>query len=143
MRTLASQDRDALRRLAHAMLRKETGASAISRLCGRCGSAEHGRPLALMASDADGPAPAVSISYAGGLVSVAWSWSGPVGIDIEETGPPVDGVDRREWTRREAVFKAGPGDHAVASVEVPHGYLGTVAGSAVSWRLAGPAAPAG
>ena len=37
---------------------------------------------------------------------MAWS-DGPVGIDIEDEGSPVDGMDRREWTRQEAVLKAG------------------------------------
>ena len=74
---------------------------------------------------------------------MAWSWTGPAGIDIEEVGPPVDGVDRLEWTRREALFKAGTGKHVVDTIPVPDGYVGTVAGSGVSWQLAGPAAPAG
>ena len=103
----------------------------------RCGSADHGRPYVVTA---DGPAPQVSLSYAEGLVAVAWA-DGPVGIDVEDDGPRVDGVDRTEFSRREAVFKAGV-EVPTVSIEVPPGYVGAVAGSEVSWRLAGPAAPA-
>ncbi len=84
----------------------------------------------------------MSISYAGSLVAVAWSWSGAVGVDIEHDGPPVDGVERLEWTRWEALFKAGPGARHSHSIPTPEGYLGTVAGEDVSWRLVGQAAPA-
>jgi hypothetical protein len=65
-----------------------------------------------------------------------------VGIDVEEVGPAVDGTDRREWTRHEAAFKAGGAEAPLAAMEVPAGYVGAVAGNEVSWRLAGPAAPA-
>jgi phosphopantetheinyl transferase len=85
-----------------------------------------------------GLTPRVSLSYAVGLVAVAWA-DGPVGIDIEMDGPPVDGLDRRAWSRREAVFKADA-EVRTAGIEVPEGYVGTVAGTGVSWRLAGPAA---
>ena len=106
------------------------------RLCPRCGSSGHGRPYVVTA---DGPAPQVSLSYAEGLVAVAWA-DGPVGIDIEDDGPPVDGVDRRTWSRQEALFKADA-EVRTETIEVPEGYVGTVAGTGVSWRLAGPAAP--
>jgi hypothetical protein len=115
----------------------KTGATAVTRLCPRCGSSEHGRPLALVQS---GAAPAVSISYAGDLVAVAWGWTGAVGIDIEDDGPPLEGIDRRAWTETEAAFKAD-GDVPLAALELPDGYVGTVAGDRVSWTLAGPAAP--
>jgi hypothetical protein len=128
----------ALRELAHETLRAETGSAAITRLCPRCGSSQHGRPVA---RPVRGLAPAVSISYAGPWVAVAWSSTGPAGIDIERAGPPVGGVDRLEWTRREALFKAGPGTHEAQAIPVPAGYVGTVAGTGVSWRLVGPAAP--
>ena len=127
-----------LRELGHAILREELGASSVGRLCPRCGSPEHGRPYVVL-PDAD--APQVSLSYAEGLVAVAWA-DGPVGIDVEVDGPPVDGMDRRAWSRREALFKADAEVRTVP-IDVPEGYVGTVAGTGVTWRLAGPAAPAG
>jgi hypothetical protein len=128
-------NRPDLRELAHEILRSELGATAVGRLCPQCGSSEHGRPYVV------GATACVSLSYADGLVAVAWSDS-PVGIDIEDDGPPVDGMDRRHWSRREALFKA---DAEVRTVEidVPDGFVGTVAGTGVRWRLAGPAAPRG
>jgi hypothetical protein len=127
-------DRAELRALAEAALREEIGATSLGRLCPRCGSAEHGRPYVV----ADGPTPQVSLSYAEGLVAVAWA-DGPVGIDIEDDGPPVEGVDRRTWSRQEALFKADA-EVRTETIDVPEGYVGTVAGTGVSWRLAGPAA---
>ncbi len=126
-----SSARTALRQAAHRVLCAETGATAVTRLCQRCGSSEHGRPLALVPA---GAAPAVSISYAADLVAVAWSWTGAVGIDIEDDGPPLDGIDRRAWTETEAAFKADA-DVALTALELPDGYVGTVAGDQVSWRL--------
>ena len=129
-------ERAVLRELAHALLRTETGALTVARLCPRCGSDSHGRPSVRLAS---GTAPDVSISYAGALVAVAWSWAGPVGIDVEEDGPPVDGVDRRAFSTAEALFKAGV-EVPTVELQVPEGFVGAVAGTGVSWRLAGPAA---
>lgn len=126
-------DRTALRDLAHAVLRDELGATDVGRLCPRCGSAEHGRPYAVGASSR------VSISYATDLVAVAWG-DGPVGIDVEDDGGPVDGVDRRELSRREALFKADV-DVPAHELDLLGGFVGWVAGTGVSWRLAGPAAP--
>jgi hypothetical protein len=126
-----------LRDLAEVVLRDELGAVAVRRLCPRCGSAEHGRPYVVVDS---GSTPQVSLSYAEGLVAVAWA-DGPVGIDIEDDGPPVDGVDRRAWSREEALFKADA-EVRTEAIDVPEGYVGTVAGTGVSWRLAGPAAAA-
>ena len=133
-----SSSRAHLRALAHEVLCAETGAASVARLCSRCGSAGHGRPLVRMAS---GAAPAVSISYAGDLVAVAWGWEGPVGIDVEVDGPTVGGVERGVFSTDEALFKAG-WDAPTVTLELPDGYVGTVAGTDVSWRLAGPAAPA-
>ncbi|MDZ5619686.1 4'-phosphopantetheinyl transferase family protein [Nocardioides bizhenqiangii] len=133
--------RDLLRREAEAILCRETGAEAVARLCPRCGSSVHGRPLV------DGGAH-VSLSYARDLVAVAWSWAGPVGIDVELG-------DRLEWTRLEALLKAGGEgiadrladpvdlpDVPTAVLPMPDGYVGTLVGQDVSWRLAGPGAPA-
>jgi hypothetical protein len=134
-------ERFQLREEGEAILRQETGADAVVRLCARCGSSAHGRPQ--VNGDAQ-----VSISYADDLVAVAWSRSGPVGIDVERG-------DRLEWTRLEALLKASgagisdqphdPADLAdleTTALTLPDGYVGTVVGEGVSWRLAGPAAPA-
>ena len=128
-------DRAELRELAHSVLADQLGARSVGRLCPRCGSAGHGRPYVVT----EGPAPRVSISYAAGLVAVAWA-EGPVGIDIEDAGPPVDGVERREFSAAEARFKAGA-DVPIVALDLPPGYVGAVAGEGVTWRLAGPAAP--
>jgi len=143
---VGAEERASLRRRAEALLVAETGASRVVRVCPWCGSDRHGRPTAV------GSAAAVSIAYAEGLVVVAWSWQGPVGIDVAVEGPPVgDFGDRQAWTRIEALLKAtGEGlrrdpsdlpDLATAELDLPLGYVGTVAGKGVSWRLAGPAAP--
>jgi phosphopantetheinyl transferase len=140
-------DRDDLRRRLHDVLRAEVGAVDVVRLCPRCASAAHGRPRVV------GPHPPhVSLAYADGLAVVAWSWEGPVGIDVEREGPPVGEFgDRLGWTRAEALLKAtGEGLHRdptdlpdlpTARLALPEGYVGTVAGTGVSWRTAGPAAP--
>ncbi|WP_435743291.1 hypothetical protein [Nocardioides sp. SYSU DS0663] len=139
-----------LRALGERVLCEETGARGVVRLCPRCGSHTHGRPLLTGAR----ALPRVSLAYAGGLVAVAWA-AGPVGIDVELDGPPVEGYgDRRAWTRAEALLKhAGcglahdprdglPDGVPTQALGLPAGYVGTVAGTDVSWRLAGPAAPA-
>ena len=124
-----------LRAEAEALLRRELGATSVARLCPRCGSGTHGQPLVRVPA---GRPPSVSLSYAGDLVAVAWSQAGPVGVDVEVAGPPVDGIDRREWTEAEASFKAG-GDLRVEALALPEGYVGSVAGAGVTVRLAGPA----
>lgn len=131
-------ERERLRGAAHALLRDELDARSVTRLCPQCGSSTHGRPMVVVES---GPAPYVSLSYATGLVAVAWSTSSPVGIDVEDAGPPVDGTDRQDFSRREALLKAGVTVPVVA-IELPAAYVGALAGSDVSWRLAGPGAPA-
>ena len=136
--------RGSLRLLAEQVL-LETGGTRVVRLCAWCGSDRHGRPVVL------GTTATVSMAYAGDLVAVAWSTSGPVGIDLEVDGPAVGEYgDVRAWTRIEALLKAtGEGlrrdprnlpDLPSREVDVPDGYVATVAGDAVSWRLAGPAA---
>jgi phosphopantetheinyl transferase len=128
--------RSDLRALAHDLLRAELGALCVGRLCPRCGSPDHGRPYVVVPGAA---APQVSLAYADGLVAVAWA-DGPAGIDVEDDGPPVDGVARRAFSAAEARFKAD-GETSPSEIEVPEGYVGFVAGAGVSWRLAGPAAP--
>jgi hypothetical protein len=140
MLSVTDLSRAELRALAHDLLREATGATAVTRLCPRCGSARHGRPVVRVES---GTAPNVSLSYAAGLVAVAWSWAGRVGIDVEPADPAGDGIDRGEWTRREAAFKAGAASAPLAEIEVPTGYVGSIAGHEVSWRLGGPAARSG
>jgi phosphopantetheinyl transferase len=136
--------RSSLRQLAEQILVEQTGGSRVVRLCPWCGSDRHGRPIVL------GSAAAVSIAYAVDLVAVAWSSVGPLGIDIEVDGPAVGEYgDVRAWTRIEALLKAtgeglrrdprDPPDLPSNEIELPAGYVGTVAGEAVSWRLAGPA----
>ena len=133
-----------LRLLGEGILGAEIGAARIVRVCPRCGSDGHGRPTAI------GSAAKVSIAYAEGLVAVAWSWTGPVGIDVEADGPRVGHFgDRLSWTRTEALLKAtgeglrrDPRDLPVLparTLDLPAGYVGTVAGESVSWRVAGPA----
>ena len=96
--------RPSLRLQAHALLVREVGAVAVGRLCPRCGSAEHGRPWVRVA---DGPTPAVSLSYADGLALVAWSWDAPVGVDVERADAVAGAYgDAPTWTRTEAVLKA-------------------------------------
>jgi hypothetical protein len=130
-------EREELRALADAVLRDELDAVVVARLCPRCASGEHGRPVVRVAT---GRAPSVSVSYAPGLVAVAWSREGPVGIDVETAGPPVEGIDRREWTEVEAAFKAG-GAVPLRALTLPAAYVGTLAGGDdAQWRLAGPGA---
>lgn len=140
-------DRAELRRQLHEILRTEVGARDVVRLCPRCAGTTHGRPRVV----AEDP-PHVSLSYAEGLAVVAWSWAGPVGIDVERDGPDVGEFgDRLTWTRTEALLKAtGEGltrdpadlpDLPTRTLALPASYVGTVAGSDVSWRWAGPAAP--
>lgn len=143
-----------LRVLVEEVVRRELGADAVAvaRSCPRCGSAEHGRPRV---RTSHGTAPYLSLSYAGDLAVAAWTWAGPIGVDIEQTGPPVGEFgDRRAWTRTEAILKAtGEGlsrdprdlpELWTTPLALPPGWVGTVAVAGVeradfSWRTAGPA----
>lgn len=125
-----------LRPLVEDVLRVELGVEVVRRMCPRCGSGEHGRPVVPLA-DAW-----VSLAYADGAGLAAWSRAGPVGVDLEA------GLDRGDWTRREALLKAtGQGVHGldaplpdllVAALTLPPPYVGHVAGPAPQWRLVQP-----
>ncbi len=105
---------------------------AIGRLCGRCGSSEHGRPWA--SHDVH-----VSLSRSGSHLLTAVSTAGPVGVDVESVVAAGDLAAARAWSRAEAVLKregtglatrsgeALPDDGAVREVEAPEGYCAAVA----------------
>lgn len=126
----------------------ETGAASVVRQCPRCGATDHGRPV-LVGSDLQ-----VSIAYADDLAVIAWS-TDPVGIDLERADAiPPDALDIRTWTRLEALGKAAgsgvrewphrmPPDRPTQPLDLPAQYVGTLAGSALGWRIIGspPAAP--
>ena len=78
----------------------------VTQVCPDCGG-DHGRPVVAE------PGRWVSLSRSGGLVAVAFSAAGPVGVDLESRAAvarhPVQGLrhpDAREWTAKEAVLKA-------------------------------------
>ncbi len=91
----------------------------IGRVCPRCGSREHGRPLVLTP-----PGPMhLSVGRARGITVVAVGDTGPVGIDVEPAGAAsFAGFDEvvlhqaeraadargrtRTWVRKEALLKA-------------------------------------
>lgn len=138
--TLVGADRARLRAVAEAMLCEATGAVRVGRLCPHCGSSRHGQPR-LVGSDLVGSDLVASISYADGLVAVAWG-PAPVGVDIERV-EAEDDPDLRAWTRLEALAKADglglrdwprrpPPEHRLTrDLRLPPGYVGTVAGEAL------------
>lgn len=97
----------------------DPGAVRVRRRCPRCGSADHGVPLAERTDG--GPVPHLSLSRTTGLVAVALAEHGPVGVDVERAdrvdlgrvalapgerpAPGPHGL-LRTWTRKEAVLKA-------------------------------------
>ncbi|GEP36595.1 hypothetical protein NPS01_02580 [Nocardioides psychrotolerans] len=143
---------------AEAYLADELCLSRVARLCVRCASPGHGRPVPLGASDAVH----LSLAYAEDVVLVAWS-SAPVGVDVERDAPgrgAGDYGDLRVWTRIEAIVKtSGEGlsrepvdlpELWTSPLPLPEGWVGTVACAVpaeLSWRSGhpahrgGPAAP--
>lgn len=129
-----------LRALAEAALVTETGAASVVRQCPHCGATDHGRPV-LVGSDLQ-----VSMAYAGDLAVIAWG-AVPVGIDLERAdATPPDGVEIRAWTRLEALGKAAgsgvrewphrlPPDRPTQALDLPDPYVGTLAGTALGWRV--------
>ncbi len=91
-----------LRRLVAELVGTDASQVRVGRACGRCGSADHGRPVVVAPRDSGVH---VSTSRAGDLVLVAATRAGPVGVDVEGTsaGP---GADLVAWTRTEALVKA-------------------------------------
>jgi 4'-phosphopantetheinyl transferase len=119
---------------AHALLRQCVGDAlgrapgdvVFERTCATCGSHRHGKP-----SIAGDSGLSVSLSYAGGLALVGLSWSGEVGVDVEEVddsdfdgfntvtlddgevaaldalqGDELRHARARVWARKESVLKA-------------------------------------
>jgi 4'-phosphopantetheinyl transferase len=97
------------------------GGVTIRSLCRHCGSAEHGRPIADI--DTRRTPPHVSLSRARGLIVVAVTDAGPVGVDVELAGAasfpgfaevalhPAERADddeaaTRTWVRKESLLKA-------------------------------------
>lgn len=93
----------------------------LSRSCPRCGSSEHGRPVVL--NEGADEMPSISLSRAGGVVVVAVSPHGPVGMDVERLDAPrLAGFDdvalhpheiaptiearAATWVRKESLLKA-------------------------------------
>jgi len=119
----------------------------VGRICGRCGSSEHGRPWA-------GHGVHVSLARSGPHLVTAVSTTGPVGVDVEDVaavdrawpdlaplaGPIPDGVGHAPWwCRLEAVLKRdGVGladglhvvdvdDELVDDLVAPTGYCAAIA----------------
>lgn len=123
--TWASDDTWSGRDLLLAEARRlSADSSAVLRLsssCPDCGSSTHGRPL--LVSPSRHPALHVSLSRAAGIVVVALTPAGPVGVDVERQGEAdFDGFDEVTlhvserakgpvertvtWVRKESLLKA-------------------------------------
>lgn len=87
---------EALREHVGAVVGERPASVRVGRLCGRCGSSEHGRPWA-------GHGVHVSLARSGRHLVTAVSTSGPVGVDVES----VDAVDRA-WEDLSAVWGSEP-----------------------------------
>lgn len=109
------------------------------RLCPGCGSTAHGRPLVAVVGCA---APHVSLSRAGGLVCVAVTDAGPVGVDVERSGAAAFGDFATVGLHR-LERSAGPQDQTVTWVRKESLVKATGAGLRVDLRqvrLSEPAA---
>ncbi|MBF4620918.1 4'-phosphopantetheinyl transferase superfamily protein [Clavibacter sp. VKM Ac-2542] len=96
--------RDALRALAAELVGADPADVTVRARCATCGG-EHGRPVLGGSRALDGLH--ASVAHAGGLVVVAVSVDGPIGIDAEpreREAPP--GMTLGGWVRIEAVLKA-------------------------------------
>lgn len=156
------------RLIAHLVARMgdvDPDAVVISRLCGKCGSADHGRPYASSSMETS---PHVSLSRAGGMVIAAACNAGPVGIDLEKEVAAGSGSSTTLWVHKEALLKAtglglsinphsihldtsrklvewptqieDPGPWWLSDLDVPRGWLGAVvvlSASAPSLTLVG------
>lgn len=118
---------DLLRRAVAAHLEVDAEEVQTGRLCPRCASTDHGRPVVLRAGRASGRGERrpvhVSLSRAAGRTVVAVTTAGPVGVDVEHVdaagfdtfarvGLHRDEADgdaawrTRTWVRKESLVKA-------------------------------------
>ncbi len=99
----------------------DAGAIDVTRMCGGCGSALHGRPR--VTTWPHRSAPFVSLARCDDMTVVAWSMVGPVGVDVERRraagfdgfpGVVLHPAERargvgqrtRTWVRKESLLKA-------------------------------------
>lgn len=141
---------DALRHHVAHVVGFDPEAVLVGRLCGRCGSSEHGRPWASHHVH-------VSLARAGPHLVTAVSTAAPVGVDVEEVaaveqasrdvsglvepgGGRRDGADAAQrWCRVEAALKVGgsgldvrarlgvPAGVTVFDLDAPDGYRAALA----------------
>jgi 4'-phosphopantetheinyl transferase len=138
----ASEADDALRAHVGTVLGLDPGSVDVGRLCGSCGSSEHGRPWA-------GHGVEVSLARSGPHLVTAVSTAGRVGVDVEsvarvhaatESLPDLGTSPAQCWCRAEAALKregtglstpreltsAAAADH-VLDLEAPPGHRAAVA----------------
>jgi 4'-phosphopantetheinyl transferase len=148
----------ALRDHVAAVAGVEPGSVEVGRLCGHCGSADHGRPWASHGVH-------VSLARAGDHLVTAVSTAGPVGVDVEavsevdrawddvssllEPHGVIEGSGRAAlWCSTEAALKRqGTGFRPIRSDAVPEptGYVDDLvapAGFCAAVAYADPAQPA-
>ncbi|WP_254058254.1 4'-phosphopantetheinyl transferase family protein [Clavibacter michiganensis] len=101
--TRTAAGRVALRALAAEVTGADPATVTVRARCASCGGA-HGRPVLGGSRALD--ALHASVAHAGGLVVVAVSPDGPIGIDAEPRGREAPlGTTLAEWVRVEAVLK--------------------------------------
>ncbi len=136
--TRTAAGRVALRARAAELVGADPADVTVRARCATCGGA-HGRPVLGGSRALDGLH--ASVAHAGGLVVVAVSPDGPIGIDAEPRGreaPP--GTTLAEWVRVEAVLKTdGRGllvDPSLVRVEGDAtGMTAWIEGEAARYRL--------